>query len=308
MKHQHIYIPILALFFLVACERFLDQDLEISPPKYDKQLAIRQFHSNLDDTLVVAVSRNFGILETIDEKDYAVTDARVEWIEDGHSIQVLSLDTAFKPSAYTMVLAKPLQSGKFYEIRVSHPDFPTISAQQKMPSLVPLDSVIYEKDGALSQEGNRLNQVRFYFKDPPGEENYYEVLLVANSTCLKYLRRDPQTNKFVYDTLDCEISLFLDGATHPSAHPGDYSMLITDKTFNGSNFTFGVNFGNWFTIKSIKAVFRTLTRENYLYKVSRNRFEEAQYNPLSDPVILYSNVQNGIGVFGLETEQSRLIK
>jgi hypothetical protein len=154
-------------------------------------------------------------------------------------------------ASYTMVLAKPLQSGKFYEIRVSHPDFPTISAQQKMPSLVPLDSVIYEKDGALSQEGNRLNQVRFYFKDPPGEENYYEVLLVANSTCLKYLRRDPQTNKFVYDTLDCEISLFLDGATHPSAHPGDYSMLITDKTFNGSNFTFGVNFGNWFTIKSI---------------------------------------------------------
>jgi hypothetical protein len=57
-----------------------------------------------------------------------------------------------------------------------------------------------------------------------------------------------------------------------------------------------------------KAVFRTLTRENYLYKVSRNRFEEAQYNPLADPVILYSNVKNGIGVFGLETEQSRLIK
>ena len=271
MKNINLYLFTIGILFLASCERFLEQDLEFAPPKYDKQLAIRQFHSNLDDTLVIAVSRNFGILEAVEEKAYAVTNARVEWIEEGSMVQVLGLDTTYKPSAYTLSLSKPLQSGKSYEIRISHPDFPTLSAQQRMPDLVSLDSAVYEKDGALSSEGDRLDQVRFYFNDPTSTEDYYEVALMVSTTCMQNPRLDPQTNKIIYDTLDCERQINLVGAIDPNAQRGDNSMLITDKTFNGQSFTFGVNFRNRTNFKSLKAIFRNLTRENYLYKSSRTR-------------------------------------
>lgn len=308
MSNSNILITLCLVLSALSCEEFFDQEVILPQPEFDKLLAIYSFFSNEDDTLLIPVSRNFGILENTPDSLHSVLDAKVEWIEDGKAPLVLPLNSAYRPATNFLQLSQPLKAKTGYTIRVSHPDYPTISARQVMPGIVPLDSAVYDPDGPITPEGTRQQQVRFTFKDPANEVNYYEFNL--RTTYLNRVSRgyDPVTKKFLYDTTYRKGDIYLIGATGPTAKLGPRSILVSDQAFNGKTITIGVNFSAWQTVKDIEAIMRNISHENYLYKVSRRKFDDATSDPFVDPVILYSNVQNGIGVFGLQTEQRKVVK
>lgn len=308
MSNSSLFCSLCLLFSLLSCADFFEQELVIPQPEFDKLLAIYTFISNEDDTLLIPVSRNFGILENNPDSLYSVLDAKVEWIEDGQAPLVLPLNAAYTPATYFWSLSQPLKAKTGYTIRVSHPDYPTLSARQVMPGLVLLDSAMYDPEGPIDLEGRRQQQVRFSFKDPADEVNYYEFNL--RTTYLNRFSRgfDQATKKFLYDTVYRKGDIYLNGATEPTAKPGPRTILVSDQAFNGRAVTIGINFGAWQTVDDIEAIMRNISYENYLYKVSRRKFDDASSDPFVDPVILYSNVQNGIGVFGLQTEQRKVVK
>lgn len=308
MSKSILFCSLCLLFNLLSCSEFFEQELVLPQPKFDKLLAINTFISSDEDTLIIPVSRNFGIFENIYDSLFSVLDAKVEWIEDGKTPLILPLNTAYTPSTYFLQLSQPLKAKTGYTIRVSHPDYPTISARQVMPGIVPLDSAVYDPDGPINSEGRRQQQVRFSFKDPADEVNYYEFNL--RTTYLNRVSRgfDQATKKFLYDTVYRKGDIYLYGATEPTAKPGPQTFLVSDRAFNGRSITIGINFGAWQTVGDIEAIMRNISYENYLYKISRRKFDDARSDPFVDPVILYSNVQNGIGVFGLQTEQRKVVK
>lgn len=308
MSNSNILITLCLVLSILSCEEFFDQEVILPQPEFDNLLAIYSFISNEDDTLLIPVSRNFGILENNPDSAYSVLDAKVEWIEDGQPPLVLPLNSAYRPATNFLRLSQPLKAKTGYTIRVSHPDYPTISARQVMPGIVPLDSAVYDPDGPINSEGRRQQQVRFSFKDPADEVNYYEFNL--RTTYLNRVNRgfDQATKKFLYDTVYRKGDIYLYGATEPTAKPGPQTFLVSDRAFNGRSITIGINFGAWQTFGDIEAIMRNISHENYLYKISRRKFDDARSDPFVDPVILYSNVQNGIGVFGLQTEQRKVVK
>ena len=308
MSNSKLLITLCLVLSALSCEEFFDQEVILPQPEFDKLLAIYSFISNEDDTLLIPVSRNFGILENNPDSAYSVLDAKVEWIEDGQAPLVLPLNSAYRPATNFLQLSQPLKAKTGYTIRVSHPDYPTISARQVMPGIVPLDSAVYDPDGPINSEGRRQQQVRFTFKDPADEVNYYEFNL--RTTYLNRITRgfDQATKKFIYDTVYRKGDIYLYGATEPTAKPGPQTFLVSDRAFNGRSITIGINFGAWQTVKDVEAIMRNISYENYLYKISRRKFDDARSDPFVDPVILYSNVQNGIGVFGLQTEQRKVVK
>lgn len=308
MSKSILFCSFCLLFNLFSCSDFFEQELDLPQPKFDKLLAIHSFISSDEDTLVIPVSRNFGILENIDDSLFSVLDAKVEWIEDGQTPLILPLNSAYRPATNFLQLSQPLKAKTGYTIRISHPDYPTLIARQVMPGIVPLDSAVYDPEGPINSEGRRQQQVRFSFKDPANEVNYYEFNL--QTTYLNLFRRgfDPVTKKPFYDTTYQKGDIYLNDATEPTAKPGPWSILVSDRAFNGRSITIGINFGAWQTVKDVEAIMRNISYENYLYKVSRRKFDDARNDPFVDPVILYSNVENGIGVFGLQTEQRKVVK
>lgn len=308
MSRFKLSFGLLLCLSLWACEDFFDQEIILPPPKFDKLLAIHSFFSNLDDTLLIPVSRNFDLFSNHPDSLFAVLDAKVEWIEEGQAPQVLSLNPAFTPDTYFLELPQALKPKTAYTIRVSHPDFPTLSARQIMPSVVPLDSAVHDPNGPINAEGNRQEEVRFTFTDPANEVNFYEFSLVTTYLDRDNPKFDPVSKKFLYDTIWRKGFVYLSGSNEPTAKPGPGSMLVSDQAFNGRRVTIGIHFNEWQRPNDLEAVFRNITQENYLYKVSRRKFDEAAGDPFVDPVILYSNVQNGIGVFGLQSVQRRVVK
>lgn len=308
MSNSNFLITLCLVLSALSCEEFFEQEVVLPQPEFDKLLAIYNFISNEDDTLLIPVSRNFGILENNPDSAYSVLDAKVEWIEDGQAPLVLPLNSAYTPATYFLQLNQALKAKTGYTIRISHPDYPTLSARQVMPGIVPLDSAVYDPDGPINSEGRRQQQVRFSFKDPADEVNYYEFNLRTTYLDRFSIGFDPVTKKFLYDTIYRKGDIYLHGATEPTAKPGPQTFLVSDRAFNGRSVTLGINFGAWQTVDDIEAIMRNISYENYLYKISRRKFDDARSDPFVDPVILYSNVQNGIGVFGLQTEQRRVVK
>jgi hypothetical protein len=46
----------------------------------------------------------------------------------------------------------------------------------------------------------------------------------------------------------------------------------------------------------------------YQYSLSARRYDDAEDNPFAEPVILYSNVKNGYGVFSMGSTRKYIIQ
>jgi len=89
------------------------------------------------------------------------------------------------------------------------------------------------------------------------------------------------------------------------------SYLLSDENFNGQNFKFRLFIGgfyfNDFDPGSLNGRFlcswQMLTEEQYLYSRSVRQQENTEdLGPFAQPVTIFSNVENGLGVFGLRRE------
>jgi hypothetical protein len=66
-------------------------------------------------------------------------------------------------------------------------------------------------------------------------------------------------------------------------------------------FATGVNSFDYLFLVEYRITVKTLTDELYQFYKSYQALENAQGNPFAEPVILYSNMSNDVGCFGLST-------
>ena len=53
-----------------------------------------------------------------------------------------------------------------------------------------------------------------------------------------------------------------------------------------------------FNKKSVDIVLRRVSENYYNFRISQQLQADTYYDPLAEPVLVYSNVENGLGVFG----------
>ncbi|HOY04889.1 MAG TPA: DUF4249 domain-containing protein [Saprospiraceae bacterium] len=302
---KYIFFLLSASLLLASCtEDFFSQTVKIDPPEYDKQLSFHLLLDQKDSAIRIVVSRNYGILESPESfDDWFVKGATAELYENGQkwlTFTPLSVDSSF---VLTAVLTHPLQPGSTYEIRAAHPDFPAVRAVQIMPADFQIDSARVKYNAVPGEFGDRIDLAEVFFQDQPGVKNYYEVKLFKLFYETRY---DPQTGEM--DTLGVvENAVYVDGYNDPNVQAGFYNGgLISDQFFDGQTYKFQARFDSQSygtADSSIVVRVRHVTEDYFKWSRSYEANYEVDENPLVEPVSIYHNLENGLGIFSVSNRK-----
>ncbi len=189
------------------------------------------------------------------------------------------------------------KAGHSYSISVTHPDYTSISSSMKSPenlSITSWDSLSVIGPGYDPNDTIWRKTVHLKWLDPIDANNYaVKVFSIDTVTGL-------EMNLMAYTYFDGMESSYTEG---------NEIQLFNDKTFNNSLMTISILFDEDFYHdpitnlptgeKSYKIILYNLSTEVYNYISSTNKsMNSGNGNPFSEPVAIYSNVKNGIGIFG----------
>jgi len=300
-----LFLCILTFGITSCSEGFFDQTIDIDPPAYEKQLVLHTLASNRDSVFRVPLTRNFGILDQTVDSSWAVKNALVQVYEDGNLKRTLQPEgeqwyaTPLTPGFF--------QPGKNYELRVSHPDYPAVTARQVMPGPFQIDSAAYRENAGIASDGSKLSAFDVYLKDQAGVKNYYVITVDGVSPEL-YPIFDDLGNLLGYDTTGFYInSIYPETAEDPNVRPASgRAFAVSDQFFDGQAYklsfrTYYLYGGN----ESYRIHVWSVTEDYFLYLVSAQRKYDAGDLPLTEPVTVHHNVAAGIGIFGLGWEEVR---
>lgn len=286
----------LSLFMLLfsSCEQVID----IKLPPHEPHLVV---YANIDegDTEIIAwVGYTVGILDTADlgnwhwfEED-SLNYSESAWVPNA-SIRIYENDlllAELQPvphlRIYRASLSAPLQSaGKTYEMEVSAPDYPTVTAKMVFPREPQIGNIVYEALGGRDEYGYEMDRVSFDVLDPAGSGDIYDFSATVGRYDSFENRRyeqlahissnDPLLEK-AYPSV-----LFSDAGNDGQTYPIQLILYPID-TSNGG-------FG--------RLKVSCITKTEYFFHKSYNEYVNAVNNPFAEPVVLYTNIENGRGLF-----------
>ncbi|MEL6628116.1 MAG: DUF4249 domain-containing protein [Bacteroidota bacterium] len=320
-----VFLPAI-LGFLGSCEQTLTLDF----PEVTPQMAVYGFIQT-EGPIEIFLNRSFpeDFEAQSNFEQLQILDAEVEVFENGESIGTMvytdtTLDVirnipVFTPNSIsrrfdttTTTLGKYLlpdhtaQAGHTYEIRVSHPDFPLVSAQTTIlhPSTFTIPTLAF----------NASNEI---------EVVELETELVSRSFATVSIQDDPRQAHFYTmggsyiafedDTADYVLRRPLE-VLGPTASGSGSSLLVeeswlSDNDWNGETKTAEFIFETpspiveTDTLRQLTITLYSANVEMWRYLNSfrtQQRSQESIFTDIfpSEPVTLLSNVENGIGVFG----------
>lgn len=203
------------------------------------------------------------------------------------------------------------QPGDKLNMEVSAPNRETVTAETVIPTAVPIESVeitdtVYVKVSYYVSDslGNYYTidtlvphyEIQLTFTDPPGEDHYslaidYQDAYSESYTC--FSSSDPA---FLVDG-----NYDFGGEDENGTVTLCNEAYFTDISFQGTKKTITVNLLELPTdfILDAKFIFRLrhLSSDYYDYLVSSSLQYDNNGNPFSEPVTVFSNIQNGFGVF-----------
>ena len=288
------------LFFLlsiplvyISCEKVIPFDGDVNTPK----LVINSVFES-DSTFKVHVSSSRSVIDTasfnnIDDAIVSIKDDNENIIETLNHIE----NGFYKGQTFP-------QENQTYILEVNHPDYADITASDSLPSPITINSV--DTSTIIDPiNGNRL-QISMNFDDPENTQNYYlietysvnEYLLIKNSDTIEY---ELDTTK--------QFMVLTDEVFQNGGSPWREQGLFNDLLFNGQNKTLELEIPNdswsgsedgydWsYQTLTLRLYLHNITLSYYYYRTSLELFQNASGNPFAQPVQVYSNIENGFGVF-----------
>ncbi|MBI2968605.1 MAG: DUF4249 domain-containing protein [Bacteroidetes bacterium] len=267
-----------------ACEMVVDIDM----PDHKPVLVINSLF-NSDSIFRVAVSHSIGIQE--DASDITnIENATIEILENNISLGSLSwLPIGF----YTNPLIK-ITAGASYEIRVSAGDYPAVTSTNTIP-LAKMIIIKQVKDSVKIGEAQMeqyVTEVTIEIPDQAAEVNFYAIQIYAEDT--------------FYSSWDDSVwvnSYFLNLSTRDPVlgQTEEYTQMLkfSDELFNGKNYSaiFYFEETDKNSIDSVFLYFYSLSSSYYYYSVTKDLYYRTHNNPFSEPVQVYTNIENGLGIF-----------
>ncbi|MBN1339799.1 MAG: DUF4249 domain-containing protein [Bacteroidales bacterium] len=269
-------IPALALFFQ-ACESVVDDvDLSGIQPK----LVVFSYLSPQTDTLVVRVS----LSRTLNEPAQYYEP---KWIEDAsvtfHGPAQTPVALVFDPvhyHYYASLEGIDIIAGREYGLRVSTPGGYSAEASCRIP--LPNNTIRLTKLDSVIEEEYKEYRLRIEFDDPSGEPDYYRILAFA--TVVQSFPGEPE-----YES-EQPVS-FRDGENLIDATESDGKTFVLE----------GEVYAGWYDpsftqrLKGIRLMLLSTDETYYLFHRSLENYQGD--DPFWEPVIIYSNIPDGLGVF-----------
>lgn len=236
-----------------------------------------------------------------------------------------------------------VEEGKKYKLEVSHPDYKTVWSEINVPRATPIAKIDttmttfkpYEYEDSYSKKIN----VRMRIDDPIDETNYYRLIVSAVSgNYMSGMYYDSKGNAIPNDEYGY-ISVIRDYSNNnfQSTDPiltgnndvnnllfGDYDnyfSIFTDELFNGKSHTFSFTLSDYLAYNvscssdtqfgefyRIYITLQSITESTYLYIKSLEAHKAFISGILSEPVQVYNNIENGIGIFGCVSSATAVIQ
>ncbi len=261
-------VKILTVIFLslifTSCEKVVTN---VDLPNTEQQLVVQSFISPQDEVIKVWVSLSKPVFSSTPIEDSDFIENATVVISDGATSKTLS-----KPFGeyYYWVnnIDFPIVAGKTYTLNVSTPDGKKCDAICTVPlnkimsfEMVSIDTVDYR------------NIIKTKFKDISNEDNYYNI-----SATIKY----PFSGKTCYAQLGGEY-----GTGFLIHNTNDGEWINQKFSFQ----LFGVMKCNF------NLIFDFLNTDEHYYNYHKSVYLGYQDNLFTEPIIPYTNINNGLGVF-----------
>lgn len=294
----YLSIFVFAIIGLCSCETVIEIDIPEEPSK----LVVNSYFSS-DSLWEVNVSASEPILSAeplkfISDANVTITDS------DGTSFKLEEVPE--KKGVYRSDALMP-ESGRTYNIQVSAAGFTTVTSRGAAPTPVEITSI----DTSTSfVDGFPETEILINFQDPASERNFYLLKLFYVQ---KIVANDGDT--FTYQE---EVGFALANDDIFSSGTG---TLLEDTPFNGRNYTIGIttqaigfippndstgpsdNFS-----ASLIIELQSTSEEMFQYESSIFDYETSSGDPFAQPAQVYSNIDNGFGIFAGFSASRRELK
>lgn len=314
-----ILYTVIALLLLVSCTK----DIEIVLPEHTPRLVVNSAFTP-DSLWAVSVTHDRQTLDTAAIKN--IENATVELFENGTLLETLTYitpeDLGFggdfgEQRGYYKSLTNRPQAGRNYSLKVAAEGYESVETSD----IAPAATVEIESFDFIGVDAQGATNFELKLKDIGADMDYYHILLLSQYASwsvedgdTSYYENGEQWQHFFLSSLANEI-LETEGV---EVYTGNHGYLYSDDLFNGNTKTIdmtvwglaetGIDYPNFGTSLSIRAVVRTVSEAYYKYQ---NSFALQYYNdgePFAEPVLIYNNIENGFGNFsGYSSVESQTI-
>ena len=279
-----------AALLLSSCDNLVNGVVrDIDLPPHESQLAASLFLDSRDSNISAIVSSSKGIYDTGQSK--SVFNAECVLAVGATTYNWSTMD---QYERYTELLpdrfGAPTDSLVF---TVNHPDFTSVSATQVFPSAPQVSLEL--NYGATQLYGEISDELVITLKDIPGVNQHYIVSIdVHFRTALSGQDTSEYYNLYWETEYPNSTRLW----TQESALLLSEDGLERDIKFSAAT---GVNPIDFAMLHEYRVRVSALSEEMYLFYKSYSAYENANGNPFAEPVVLYSNMSNNMGCFGVST-------
>jgi len=311
MKNYFI-IVIAIIIFGTACQK----PLEIDYPEQEPALVVNCLFA--PDSLFVA--RISHTAPTDDSTNLSISDANCEIWSEGEKLATLThSENGFYSNPNLMA-----EVGKAYTIKVSHPDYPNISATDTVPEQATISEIYTEYFTKYDPLGETyFNQLYLKINDNPEKNNFYQI---RSKVLTLYIDKewDGDTTWTIIDTIYQYQPIYLSNNSlliRNEEIDENKIAFFSDKYFNGRNtllnFEYSLPFSGsnggepYLSEHDLIITFKTISYQYYNYTKQLEKHVYNQYsdliNGISDPVQMTTNIKNGYGIFAAYNPQTFIL-
>lgn len=282
---------IVAIFLTTSCET----EREVTELPYDNKLVINSLIDN-ENTMEFAYGKSRSIFKNQESFDLQAHQLYLE--EEGQQV-LLSYDSLRRRYLSSIIP----QEGKEYFIQLQAPGFQTASAKFRMPFKPAEFKIRLDEDVFLSADSIWYDELSFEFLDNRLEENYYMVQISYFSQRLSvfypFKPEDALEENVGLEDTEAGYYLFSDNGKN-----GEKIRFKFTLPFNQSNPDF--NNPNDKPLRFLIEL-SSITKDYFNYYKTLDKNQDVP-PLLGEPIQLYSNIANGLGIFAGKTTVRDTIK
>ena len=284
IQNQFIYITLIASIIFASCgEGSFTKIVDVPLGDTDSQLTVIANLNNVNDEHYILVSKTLSVLDNGEFE--SLNNAQVNLTTPDEGIKSLLFDqnaNLYSLPQYTFI------GGETYSIEVDHPDHAPMKAEVTVPMGPEIIDISVELNDDFHVNNLESDVITLKFKDPGSEVNTYKF--TGRMISYDSESKDTFDNRYYFDLSNNILEYNED--------------IISDITFNGKEYEL-ILLGNRsfytdtpsITTIAIEIDILSLTEEFYLYDNSISQAEDAIDNPFVEPSTIYSNFDNGFGIF-----------
>jgi len=278
IKKIQLSLLLLVLISVFAgCEKYIEFDAEVKTPKIVVNGLFRP-----DSVWQLHVSNSLSViddgqLKPIENATVSISDA------NGNLVEQLVHDEFgyYRGTTFPVV-------GESYTVNASAPNYTSVSSSDKLPAAVAITSIDTVRNVDL--DGFESMKITVGFTDPIGENHY--------SLRIREVNADGQGQVY-YNYIYCYSSdpTFENIGTDEGSTFGLFRDVVFDGQSHSVSFQIDSYYFDQGGLTGMEVVLQSATEAGYNYRLSFERYQNSDGNPFAQPVQVFSNVENGFGLF-----------